>query len=54
MIKHHGEDAVIEASQKADLMLERGDLEGQRVWLRIIEAIKELERQEVPNGVVRH
>jgi len=38
----HGEDAVIEAALRADAMLDAGDLDGQRVWLRVIEAIKEL------------
>ena len=39
LIKQHGEDAVIEAAMKADAMLEKGDLDGQRVWKAIVKAI---------------
>jgi hypothetical protein len=48
LIKQHGEDAEIIAAQRADLMLDRGDREGQLVWLRIRRAIAEL--QAVPTG----
>jgi len=47
VIKEHGEDAEIVASQRADLMLERGDRAGQLVWLRIMRAIAEF---QTPNG----
>lgn len=43
LIRQHGGDATIEASRKADLMLDRGDIEGRRVWLRIKRAISELQ-----------
>jgi hypothetical protein len=43
LIRQHGADAEIEAARKADLMLERGDREGQRVWLRIRRAIVALQ-----------
>ena len=39
-IRDHGDDAVIEAAMRADALLDAGDLDGQRVWLRVIEAIK--------------
>jgi hypothetical protein len=35
LIKQRGENAEIAAAQRADLMLERGDHDGQLVWLRI-------------------
>ena len=31
---------------RADELLDKGDLDGKMVWLRIIEAIKELRRTE--------
>ena len=37
-IREHGEDAVIHAAMRADALLDAGDLDGQRVWLRVIEA----------------
>jgi hypothetical protein len=42
LLKQHGQDAGIVASQRADLMLERGDRDGQLVWLRIRRAIAAL------------
>ena len=46
----HGEDAVLEAAQRADAMLEKGCLNGQRVWKRVLKAIKEIQRQEPREG----
>ncbi len=44
LIDQHGEDAARDAAMRADALLEAGDMEGRRVWLRIREAIKELQR----------
>ena len=41
LIQQHGDDAEIIAAQRADLMLERADHDGQRVWLRIRRAVAE-------------
>ncbi len=38
LVKHYGEDAAIEAAQRADAMLEKGSLDGQRVWKRVMAA----------------
>jgi len=42
MIKHHGDTADIEAARRADEYLAKGELDGQRVWMRIVKAIDEL------------
>jgi hypothetical protein len=42
LIRQHGPDAELEAAKRADLLLERSDLEGQTVWKRIRRAIVEL------------
>ena len=42
IIKRHGEDAAIVAAQRADELLEAGDVEGQIVFKRNVEAINEL------------
>ncbi len=42
LVEKHGDEARIEAAMKADDMLERGDLDGQAVWLRILEAVRKL------------
>jgi triphosphoribosyl-dephospho-CoA synthetase len=49
MVREHGEDAALEAAQRADTMLERGDMDGCAVWKRILKAIEELQR-EVPKS----
>lgn len=46
MIRQHGTEAEIEASRKADLMLARGDVEGQRVWQEIKRAIITLQARQ--------
>jgi hypothetical protein len=42
MIKHYGDTADIEAAARADEYLVKGELDGQRVWMRIAKAIDEL------------
>ena len=46
LIREHGEDAALEAAQRADAMLERGDMEGAAVWRRVLRAVAELQRKE--------
>ena len=47
LIRQHGTDAELEAAKRADLMLERGDLDGQSLWRRIRRAIVELQAPPV-------
>ena len=51
LIDKHGENAGIEASMRTDAMLEQGDLDGNAVWIRILEAVKELQNT-APVGLV--
>ena len=48
LLQKHGDGAELEAARLADLMLDRGDLAGQAVWMRIRRAIVEL--QAAPSG----
>ena len=48
LIQRHGDGAELEASRLADAMLDRGDLAGQAVWLRIRRAVVQL--QAAPTG----
>jgi len=48
LIRKHRADAEIVAARRADEMLERGDRDGQLVWIRISRAIVEF--QAVPVG----
>ncbi len=50
LIREHGEDAAIEAALRADAMLEKGCLDGQRVWKRVLAAVKEIQRKELREG----
>ncbi len=43
LVKHHGQDAPIQAAMRADAMLEKGDLDGYAVWKRILRAVEELQ-----------
>ena len=54
LVKHHGEDAPIEAAMNADAMLERADLDGYATWRRILRAVEELQRVEPRPGVQVH
>ena len=47
LIREHKADAEIVATRRADEMLERGDRDGQLVWLRIRQAIVELQAAPV-------
>lgn len=46
LIKQHGENAALEAAMRADALLAEGQIDGQRVFLRIIDAIKWLQNTE--------
>ena len=54
LIKQHGDEAPIHAAMKADAMLERGDMDGRAVWLRIVDAIKDMQRETPRPGEHRH
>ena len=45
LLKQHGELAWVHATSKAETLLEEGDIKGQRVWLKIIRAIDDLQRK---------
>ncbi len=39
---------------RADEFLDQGNLDGQRVWIRIMEAIEELRRERPKDGEAMH
>jgi hypothetical protein len=39
-------NAARQAAQRADAMLEKGAIDGQRVWKRVLAVVKEIQRQE--------
>ena len=54
MIQQHGAQAALEAGLLADAMLEKGDPDGQRVWLQIRAKIKELQHETPAEGKPVH
>ncbi len=48
LVKHHGQDAPIQAAMRADAMLNMGDLGGVAVWKRIVKAVEELLSKDRP------
>ena len=48
LIKQHGDRAELHAAMRADELLEAGDMDGRRVWLRVLEAVRELTSREPP------
>jgi hypothetical protein len=42
-IDQYGVDASVHAAKKADAMLERGDLDGFNVWMRIGRVIEDMQ-----------
>ena len=52
LIREYGEDAALEAAQRADAMLEKGDVEGAAAWKRVLKAVEELQRKKRREGEV--
>ncbi len=48
------EHLPIHAAMKADALLEKGDLDGQRVWLRIVKTIEALLETQPGDGAAMH
>lgn len=54
MVKRHGTDATAKAEARAEELRTEGDLDGQRVWLSIVKAIEELQRDVPSSGEKLH
>ncbi len=52
LVKRCGEDAALKAARRADVMLERGDMDGYAVWKQIVRAVEEMQRTEPAIGEV--
>lgn len=50
-IQQHGEDAELYAGQRIDELLDAGDIDGRVVWMRVLDAIKELQNTETGDVV---
>ena len=47
LFKEYGAESVLVASTQADSLLEQGDVERGKIWLRIARATAQLERKQV-------
>ena len=54
LIKQHGDDAQLLAIKRTTKMLDAGDVDGYAVWKRIVDAIKDMERETPRPGEHRH
>jgi hypothetical protein len=54
VIANHGERAWFRCAQRADELLDRGDVEAARAWRRILAAVEELQSTERPDGATAH
>lgn len=53
LVQQHGNEAELVAAARADALLDEGDIEGETVWLRIIDAIRVL-NAETPASLPDH
>ena len=53
-IKQYGEDAAIFVAMRSDELLAQGDIDGQRVWIKIMKAVDELQSTDLPEGAIIH
>ncbi len=54
MVKRYGDGAATEAAMRADEFLDQGNRVGQRLWMRIMQAIEELQRERPRGGEAVH
>ncbi len=54
MIKGYGDGAATEAAMRADEFLDQGILDGERLWIRIMRTIGELQRERPGDGEAVH
>jgi hypothetical protein len=50
MVKRYGDDAMLEASARADQLLDEGDMAGAETWHRILNAIDRLQAKAPAEG----
>jgi hypothetical protein len=54
LIDRYGDGASLHAAGRADELLDKGDMEGRRVWLRVHEAVLELVKETPGEGEATH
>ncbi len=54
LIDRYGDGASLHAASRADELLDKGDMEGRAVWIRIQEAMLELLKEAPGDGEAVH
>jgi hypothetical protein len=54
MLERYGKDAATEAAMRADELMNQGNIDGRNVWMRIMGAIEELQRDRPKDGEAMH
>ena len=54
MVKRYSDSAATEAAMRADEFLDQGNLDGKRLWMRIMQTIEELQRERPREGEAVH
>jgi hypothetical protein len=54
MVRRYKDDAQLEAAQRADQLLEEGDMAGAETWHRILNAIERLQAKAPAEGEKVH
>ena len=54
MVKRYGDDAMLEAAEPADQLLDKSDMAGAETWHRILNAIERLQAQKPVGGEKVH
>ena len=54
IVKRYGDDATLEASARADQLLDEGDMAGAATWHRILDAIERLQAMAPAEGEKVH
>jgi len=54
IVKRYGDDAMLEAAERADQLLDDGDMAGCETWHRILNAIERLQAVKPADGEAVH
>jgi triphosphoribosyl-dephospho-CoA synthetase len=54
IVKRYGDEAMLEASERADQLLDEGDMAGAETWHRILNAIERLQAKAPSDGEKVH
>ena len=52
MIEQYCDDAALRAAMRVDAPLAEGDLDGYRVWIRVLDAVKEIRASAMPGTLL--